>query len=59
MIKGQKPFLDYKINPDTCLNFGSDLFTVQGKHGRKYTCDAADAEDRGACGVRCVVCAEV
>lgn len=35
MIKGQKPFLDYKINPDTCLNFGSDLFTVQGKHGRK------------------------
>lgn len=35
MIKGQKPFLDYKINPDTCLNFGSDLFTVQGEHGRK------------------------
>ena len=35
MIKGQKPFLDYKINPDTCLNFCSDLFTVQGKHGRK------------------------
>ena len=35
MIKGQKPFLDYKINPDTCLNFSSDLFTVQGKHGRK------------------------
>lgn len=35
MIKGQKPFLDEKINPDRCLNFSSDRFTVQGKHGRK------------------------
>ncbi len=35
MIKGQKPFLDYKINPDTCLNFSSDRFTDQGSHGRK------------------------
>lgn len=35
MIKGQKPFLDEKINPDRCLNFSSDRFTVQGKYGRK------------------------
>lgn len=35
MIKGQKPFLDYKMDPDDCLNFSSDLFTVQGKHGRE------------------------
>lgn len=35
MIKGQKPFLDEKINPDRCLNFSSDQFTAQGKHGRK------------------------
>ena len=34
-IKGQKPFLDKKINLDTCLNFGSDVFTEPGKFGRK------------------------
>lgn len=35
MVKGQKPFLDYKIDPDTCLNFRSDRFSEQGKHGRR------------------------
>ena len=35
MIKGQKPFLDEKIDPDLCLNFRSDQFSVQGEHGRK------------------------
>lgn len=35
MVKGQKPFLDYKIDPDACLNFSSDLFTEPGKHGRR------------------------
>ncbi len=35
MIKGQKPFLDEKIDPDLCLNFSSDQFSVQGEHGRK------------------------
>jgi type IV secretion system protein VirD4 len=35
MIKGQKPFLDKKIDPDRCLNFSSDQFTIQGKYGRK------------------------
>lgn len=34
-IKGQKPFKDFKINLDTCLNYGSDLFTEPGKFGRK------------------------
>lgn len=35
MVKGQKPFLDYKMNPDDCLNFRSDRYTEPGKHGRK------------------------
>jgi type IV secretion system protein VirD4 len=35
LIKGHKPFYDYKINPDTCLNFSSDKFSRQGKHGRE------------------------
>ncbi|MDO4322576.1 MAG: type IV secretory system conjugative DNA transfer family protein [Lachnospiraceae bacterium] len=35
MVKGQKPFLDEKIDPDRCLNFSSDHFSVQGEHGRK------------------------
>lgn len=34
-IKGQKPFHDKKIDLDTCLNYGSDLFTEPGKFGRK------------------------
>lgn len=39
MIKGQKPFLDYKIDPDACLNFSSDQFSVQGEHGRRLRPD--------------------
>ena len=35
MIKGQKPFLDDKIDLDRCLNFSSDQFSIQGEHGRK------------------------
>ncbi len=35
LVKGHKPFYDYKINPDHCLNFSSDLFTVKGANGRK------------------------
>lgn len=34
-IKGQKPFRDYKIDLDSCLNYGSDLFTTKGEFGRK------------------------
>lgn len=34
MIKGQKPFYDYKINPDTCLNFSNDKYSKIGKFGR-------------------------
>lgn len=34
-IKGQKPFRDKKIDLDSCLNYGSDVFTEPGKFGRK------------------------
>lgn len=35
LIKGHKPFYDYKIDPDTCLNFSADRFTRAGKYGRE------------------------
>lgn len=35
LIKGQKPFRDKKIDLDSCLNYGSDIFTDPGKFGRK------------------------
>ena len=50
MIKGQKPFLDEKIDLDRCLNFNSDQFSVQGEHGRKlkkellYSINGKDSE---------------
>ena len=39
LIKGHKPFYDYKIDPDRCLNFSSDLFSEKGPHGRKLKKD--------------------
>ncbi len=35
LIKGHKPFYDYKIDPDRCLNFSSDLFSEKSSHGRR------------------------
>ena len=35
LIKGYKPFYDYKIDPDTALNFRSDRYSERTKNGRK------------------------
>ena len=35
LIKGHRPFYDYKINPDTCLNFRSDKYTELTDYGRR------------------------
>lgn len=34
MIKGQKPIKNFKINPDTALNFSLDKYSVRTPHGR-------------------------
>ena len=35
LIKGYKPFIDKKIDLNSCLNFGSDLFSTADKNGNR------------------------
>lgn len=39
LIKGYKPFLDKKIDLNKCLNFASDLYSVQDKNGNWHLKD--------------------